>query len=251
MVEAPLLETDHPDSDAVINLQDSEAASIEAQVDARPSVVREAWRPNQLGEIRSILLARSDQLGDFVASIPGILRVRELFPEATLVGLFSPSNIGLARSLGFFLDIILVNHAESWHERIRTLSLAEQQEIRDKCAPFQFDLAIDLAQSLMGRPILALTGARHTYGFRDPQWSRLSSSYDDALLDPKNRREIATHSKRIVNMMDRLHTLTNETGRVIRRDDLSRRQLPASSGAVGLISCSSPPACSRIPISRS
>ena len=77
----------------------------------------------------------------------------------------------------------------------------------------------------MGRPLLALSGARLLYGFRDPQWSRLSLSYDDAMPDPKNRREIATHSKRIMNMIERLGTLSHATGKIIRRDDLSRGQL--------------------------
>ena len=225
VVEAPLAEADHPDSDGVIELSPDVSSSIEQQILARPSVVRPAERPNQLGEIRSILVTRSDQLGDLVASIPGILKLRELFPDATLVGIFGPANVDLARTLGVFDDVIVVNHAEQWHQRIRALSLPEQQEIRDKCAPYRFDLAIDLAQSLMGRPLLALSGARLLYGFRDPQWSRLSMSYDDAFFDPKNRREVATHSKRILNMIERLGTLRSEAGKIIRRQDLARDRL--------------------------
>jgi ADP-heptose:LPS heptosyltransferase/tetratricopeptide (TPR) repeat protein len=221
VVEAPLLEVDHPESDALINLPPDGEGSIEAQIKARPSVVREAERPNQLGEVRSVLVARTDQLGDLVASVPGILRLRDLFPQATIVGMFGPANVGLARSLNVFDDIIVVDHRESWHQRVRTLSLLEQQEIRDKCAPYHFDLAIDLSVSLMGRPLLMLSGARLLCGYREPHWPRLALSCNDDFLDPKNRKENAAHSKRIVAMIERLGTLSRATAKIIRRDDLS------------------------------
>ncbi len=227
VVEDPLLESDHPGSDGVINLPPDAEGSLEAQIDARPSVVREAWRPNQLGEVKSILVARSDQLGDLVASIPGIVRLREIFPRARLVGLLGPANADLARSLQLFDDILVINHAESWHQRSRPLSLEQQIEIRDLCAPYRFDLAIDLSQSLMSRPTLLLTGARITFGFRDPGWHRLTSSYEDHLFDVKNRRENSAHSKRILSMVERLHTATHATGKVIRREDLPRSVLEA------------------------
>jgi ADP-heptose:LPS heptosyltransferase len=225
VVEDPLIEADHPDSDGVITLPAEGEGSLEEQIARRPSAVHVAERPNQLGEIRSILVARTDQLGDLVASIPGIFKLRELFPQAKLVGMFGPANVGLAQSLHVFDDIIVVNHVESWHQRLRTLSLVEQQNIREKCASHHFDLAIDLSQSFMGREVLTLTGARLLYGFRQSQWGRLSASYEDAFFDPKNRREIATHSKRIMNLIERLGTLSRATSKIIRRNDLTRDRL--------------------------
>ena len=182
VVEAPLLEADHPESDGVINLDPGAPGSIEDQINARPSAVHLAERPNMLPEIRNILVMRADQLGDLVASIPGIVRLRELFPNARLVGVLGPPNV---------------------------------------------DLAIDLSQSLMSRPLLGLTGARFTYGFKDPNWPRLSASVDDAYYDPKNHREIATHSTRIVTMIDRLGSLMSSSARIIRRPDLARDRLRA------------------------
>jgi ADP-heptose:LPS heptosyltransferase len=225
VVEAPLEEVEHPDSDGIINLTSGASGTIYDQVMARPPVVHDAERSNQIGPIHSILLTRSDQLGDFVASIPGVLRVRELFPDAKLVGLCSPSNADLARSLEVFDDIVVIDHAESWHQRLRTLSLAHQEEIRETLAPYKFDVAIDLAVSRMGRPLLALSGARFTHGFRDPDWPRLSSYCDDAVADPKNHREVASHSKRVVSMVERLGALTRPTAKVIRRNDLSTERL--------------------------
>ena len=86
VVEPPLLEADHPDSDGIVELDPADPRPIDDQINARPSMVHEAARANMLPDIRSILVARADQLGDLVASIPGIYKLRELFPHARLVG---------------------------------------------------------------------------------------------------------------------------------------------------------------------
>ena len=80
VVEPPLSEAEHPDSDGVINLPPGAKGSLEEQIAALPSAIHEARRPNQLGEVRNILVTRTDQLGDLVASIPGLQRLRETFP---------------------------------------------------------------------------------------------------------------------------------------------------------------------------
>lgn len=227
VVEPPLREEDHPDSDGIVNLVAGASGSIEEQVAARPSAVHEAVRPNLLPEIESICVMRADQLGDLVASIPGILRLRELFPKATLVGVFSPANVDLARSLGLFDELVVIDFRESMELRTRTLAWEAQEALRDRLAPFKFDIAIDLSQSLMSRSLLGLTGAGFTYGFKDPGWPRLSAAVDDSYYDPKNRREIATHSTRIVTMIERLAALLKSSARIIRRDDLTRDRLVA------------------------
>ncbi len=225
VVEAPLREEDHPASDGIVNLVPGDARSVADQVNARPAIVHDAVRPNMLPAIGSILVMRADQLGDLVASIPGILRLRELFPHAKLVGVFGPANVELARSLGVFDETVVVDFRESMELRTRTLSWEAQEALRDTLAPFKFDIAIDLSQSLMSRSLLALSGAPFTYGFKDPNWPRLSASVDDAYFDPKNRREIASHSTRVLTMIERLAALLKSSARVIRREDLSRERL--------------------------
>lgn len=227
VVEPPLREEDYPDSDAIINMPSDFTGSLDDQINSRPSVIHLAERPNLLPEIRSILVMRADQLGDLVASIPGIYRLRELFPGAKLVGVFTAANIDLARTLNVFDDLVTLNFPESLYQRIRTMSLEDQEELRAKLAPFNFDIAIDLSQSMMSRPLLALSGAPFLYGFSDPNWPRLNASVDDRYNDPKNRREIATHSTRIMTMIDRLAALLKSNARIIRRDDLSRDALRA------------------------
>lgn len=227
VVEPALREDDHPQSDAIINLDPAAQGTIEAQINARPSVIREAARPDLLAGIRTVLTIRPDQLGDLVASVPAILRLRELFPDATLIGLFSPANVDLARTLGVYDEIIVIDHRESLFQRTRTMPLEDQVALRDRLAPYNIDLAIDFAQSRMSRPLLGLTGAAFTYGFVDPAWPRLTASVDDAYHDPKNRSETATHSTRILAMINRLPTLLRNNARIVRRSDLPREDLRA------------------------
>jgi ADP-heptose:LPS heptosyltransferase len=227
VIEAPLREEDHPNSDAVVNLVPGDTRSIDEQINERPSAIHEAERPNMLPKITSILVMRPDQLGDMVVSVPGILRLRELFPHARIVGLVSPANADLARSLHVFDELISINYRESMPLRTRVLSWDEQEAMREQLAAYSFDIAIDLSRSSMSRPLLALSGAPFLYGFEEADWPRLSASSADTYLDPKNRREIATHSTRVLTMIDRLAALMNTSARVIRREELSRDRLRA------------------------
>ena len=78
------------------------------------------------------------------------------------MGVVGLANYDLARTLNIFDEIILLDQAESWHQRTRMLTMAQQIEFRDRCAPYRFDIAIDLATSQMSRPMLHLAGARFT-----------------------------------------------------------------------------------------
>lgn len=233
VVEPPLLERDHPDCDAIITLDPDDDRPIEAQVRARPSVVHEAIGTVAAKAPRSILVLRTDQLGDMVASIPALLRLRALFPEARLVGLLGPANGDLARTLGIFDEVIAVDFRESMEQRTRTLEWADQEALRERLAAYRFDIAIDLATSVMSRPLLALSGAPFLYGFGDPAWPRLTASVDDAWHDPKTGREVATHATRVLALIDRLPRLFASNAQVVRRDDLSPARLEAFGIAPG------------------
>lgn len=227
VVEPALCEADHPGSDALITLSANDVRPIEEQIAERPSAVHDAIRPPILPEINSILVMRADQLGDLVASIPAIRRLRALFPAAKLVGLMSPSNVDLARTLDIFDDTVTVDFRESMELRKRTLSWDKQVELRDRLAPYRFDVAIDLSLSAMSRALLALSGAPFLYGFKDRDWPRLSASVDDAYVDPKNRRDMTAHSTRVLAMIEQLARLSQSGAEVIRRADLTREPLRA------------------------
>lgn len=227
VVEPPLREADHPDCDALFTPELADPRSLDEQVDARPSIIHEAVGTRPSTDVRAILLIRTDQLGDVVASVPAMLRVRELYPAARLVGLFGPANVDIARSLGLFDDLILTDFRESMRLRTRTLGWEEQVALKEALTAFRFDVAIDLATSNMSRPLLALSGARFLYGFDDTAWPRLSASVSETYHDPKTRREMATHATRVLALIEQLPLLLGSRASVIRRDDLARDRLRA------------------------
>lgn len=233
IVAAPLDEADHPASDALITLDPADPRGVEEQVRARPSMVRSPARSVLRHPIRTILVLRTDQLGDVVVSVPAMRRLRALFPEAHIVGLVTDANVDLARGLGLFDETIVVNFPDDLAQRRRVMTAVDQQALRARLAPYAFDIAIDLATSHMSRPLLLLSGARYLFGFHDAEWTWLSAGLEGGTHDPKNDLESAPQSGKIRALIERLGTIVDSGAAVIRRDDLDPARLAAFGVAAG------------------
>ena len=227
VITTPLLEADHPDSDAILSLLPDDNRTVEQQVNARASVVRPARRAVFPVLPRTVLILRTDQLGDMVTSIPAMQRLRELLPQARLVALTTASNAAFAATLGLFDEIVEVDFPDDLLDRRRTMPLAVQEELRERLAAYRFDLALDLAESSMSRPLLLLSGAPFLYGFYDRDWPWLTAGFEGATHDPKNDRETAPHSTRVLACVERLGSLLHGRAEVMRRPDLTRDRLQA------------------------
>jgi ADP-heptose:LPS heptosyltransferase len=224
-IGTPLPEADFPDSDSIISLPETDSRSIEDQINSRPSVVRSP-KPTLFAEApRNVLILRTDQLGDMVASIPAMRRLRELMPSAHFVGLLTSSNCDLAESLKLFDEIITVDFPDDQLQRRRIMPLRAQEELRKRLEPYRFDLALDLADSGMSRPLLLLSGASFLYGFYDREWPWLSAGFEGNSHDPKNYGEIVPHSTKVLALVERLGAMLNSKAQTIRRDDLTREAL--------------------------
>ncbi len=225
VVAAALLEEDFPDSDSVISVSETDPRSVEEQINSRASMVRSP-KPALFGrDPHNVLILRTDQLGDMVASIPAIRRLRELMPSAHFVGLLTSSNSELAETLNLFNEIIVVDFPDDQVERRRIMPLERQGELRQRLEQYRFDLAIDLADSGMSRPLLLLSGARFLYGFYDREWPWLSAGFEGHSHDPKNEREILPHSTKVLAFVERLGAMLNSKAQSIRRADLTRNAL--------------------------
>ena len=221
VVQAPLAELDHPDSDAILSLPASDARSVELQVNARPSVVRPACRIPFAKAPRTVLVLRTDQLGDMVASIPAMRRLRQLLPDARLVGLVTSANAEFARSLGLFDEAIVIAFPDDPEERRRIMPLPAQDALRKRLEPYRFDIAIDLAESNVSRPLLRLSGAPFLFGFNDREWPWLTAGFESNTHDPGNNLEMAPHSTKVLALVERLGTMLESKAGIIRRPDLS------------------------------
>jgi ADP-heptose:LPS heptosyltransferase len=219
LVAPPRNESDFPDSDSVIDPVAGDAATMEAAIRSRPSMVRAAERSVSPAPPRNVLVIRADQLGDLVISIPALLRLRKLLPGARLVALLTSANAGLAETLGVFDEIIVIDFPDDPVERRRIMTPEAQDALRRRLAPYAFDIAIDLAESAVSRPLLLLAGARLTYGFHDRDWPWMTAGFDGATHDPANGLEMTAQSTKVLALVERLGTLIKSRAEVIRRSD--------------------------------
>jgi ADP-heptose:LPS heptosyltransferase len=230
VIAPPRREADFPDCDTVVEVSAADPRTIETQVRSRPSVVRPARRALLRQEPRNVLVLRTDQLGDLITSIPALKRLRELLPQARLVGLLTSANADLARVSALFDEIIVIEFPDDELERRRIMPFEAQAALRELLAAYQFDIAMDLAESAVSRPLLLLSGARFLYGFHDRDWPWLDAGFDGATHDPGNGLEAAAQSTRVMGLVERLGASLRSRAQVLRRPDLT----PAALAPLGL-----------------
>ena len=221
----PLDPAAYPEADALVNVDDAGPGTLDDKINNAPSVVRPAHRTMFNTPPRTILIQRTDQLGDMVLSIPGVKRIRALFPDAKIVGLLTHGNADFAKTLGLFDEVLIVNFPDDPVNRRRIMPYAEQENLRAQLAPYKFDLAIDLSESSVSRPLLLLSGAPKTFGFRDREFAYLTAGYEGNTHDRLNGMEVAGHSTKVLALAERLATLSKPNDEIIRRSELSREQL--------------------------
>ncbi len=208
-------------SDSVVRVShDAPGSSLEAEINRLPSTVRSAAR-SVFGSLpKRVLVVRADQIGDFVASIPAIRRLRELLPDAHFCGLVTPGNAHLARSSGLFSEIVEVALQYDHRTKRRHLAIEDQISLRRRLAPLEIDLAIDLSPGTDSRPLLRLAGAKYTAGFKPHDFPWLSFGLDVLTRDPINRRERVSHQSMVLALVDALGGALNRSFDVIPSPDV-------------------------------
>ena len=217
----PIHESEYPDSDALVSLTPGDPRSVEEQIRARPSMVRSAKRDLFPDGVRNILVMRTDQLGDMVASIPAMRRLREIAPDARIVGLLTGANAELARTLDLFDEVIVVDFPDDPIERRRIMPLEKQEALRQQLQVYQFDLAIDLAQSDVSRPLLLLTGAKMMFGTGGGDTPWMSENIFNT-RDRWNTMDVTPHSSKVLGLVESIGTFLTSHAPVIRRPELTR-----------------------------
>jgi ADP-heptose:LPS heptosyltransferase len=148
-----------------------------------------------------------------------------MFPAARLVALLTAAGADLAGTLGIFDEIVVVDFPDDPLELRRLMPLDGQEALRERLAPYAFDIAIDLAESGVSRPLLLLSGARFLYGFHDREFPWLSGGFEGATHDPVNGLEVAAQSTKVVALVERLGASLAGRARVIPRPDLTPAML--------------------------
>ncbi len=228
VIAEPVLETLYPESNTLVSLSAEDPRTVDEQIRSRPSMVRPAKRRALFPEgVRNVLVMRMDQLGDVVASVPALQRLRELLPSSHIVGLFTPANADLARTLDFLDEVLVADFPDVSEQRRRLMSLDAQEDLRRQLAPYAFDIAIDLAQAGLSRELLRLAGAKFTYGTGGEDWPWLSADMNFNTHDRWNGDDMTPHSAKVLTLIEGLGTLLKPNAPIIRRPELSREMLKA------------------------
>jgi ADP-heptose:LPS heptosyltransferase/tetratricopeptide (TPR) repeat protein len=211
------------DSDGIIPpLDKNSPLSVVEQINARPSIIHRASTYSLPGKIKNVAVIRPDQLGDMVISVPALLRLREILPDAQITGLLAPANEPLARSLGIFDEIILLDFPDDPHQRQRIMDRKGQEELARKLATYKFDIAIDFPVAGVSHKLLPLTGAPILIAHGA---ERQSLNLNMSTQDPKTGNDMMRHSARARALVETVALWLDSGAIVVRRKDLSRSLL--------------------------
>lgn len=136
-------------------------------VDREPTHLLVTGRPVLRREdIRKILVVKLDHIGDCILAFPAVRRLKEHFPDARLTVLTSHASRpvwSLEASVDETIAFDFFHARSALGEIERTEE--DWRELRERLAPEQFDLAVDLRKHTETRPALQHTGARFLAGF--------------------------------------------------------------------------------------
>ena len=223
VIAEPVAEDLYPESDFLIAPDPGDGRPITDQVRARPSQVRQANRHLFPDGVHRVLVMRTDQLGDLVASVPALRRLRALLPQARIVGLFTDANADFARTLtGLIDEVIVIDFPDILLERRRIMPLDQQQALGDRLRSYLFDIAIDLSRAGVSRELLRLSGARFLYGVGGGDWPFLSADFVFNTHDRWTGHDMTPHSTKVLAMVEALGTILAAPAPVVTRDHLRR-----------------------------
>ena len=117
------------------------------------------------GEVRSILIAKLDHIGDFILAFDALIALRGAFPEARIEMLCAPWNEALARSLGLFDE---VHTLAFFDKRSDGKQPTDRSHLWASLPTGHYDLAIDLRADPDTRVVLNHVHATYRAGFDCP-----------------------------------------------------------------------------------
>jgi ADP-heptose:LPS heptosyltransferase len=225
VIAAALPEELSPSSDGLVSTTQEDPLEIAREINAQPSMVRTARRRLFTAPIRTVLVQRTDQLGDLVCSVTALRRLRQLLPNAKFVGLLSTANSALGRTLDIFDEIVEIEFPDDPIQRRRLMCREKQDALRHRLAAYQFDIAIDLSEAGVSRPLLLLSGAKFLFGFEEPGASWMTGGFFGFTRDPVDKLEAVPHTHKALGLVEWLGVIMGEYTNIIKRTDFSRSVL--------------------------
>lgn len=215
-------------SDAAIpSLPSASGLTLEQRINALPTSVHRASSKSLPIPAERILVLRIDQLGDLSISVPALRRLRQIVPDAHITGLLGPANEGLARTLGLFDDVIVVDIPDDPQQRRRVADPEMQIELARLLHSRQFDVAISLSIHGEVNQLLHLSGAPVTVGFVSGNTDWMTLALAVTTHDPKSGSDLMRHSARTRLLIEAFGLWLESGAAPLRRSDLDRGVLQA------------------------
>lgn len=112
-----------------------------------------------------ILVLKLDHIGDFFLSLPAVELLKKAWPTAEITLVCSPTNGDLARSSGYFDNVIEFRFSAELSQEVQRAQFETYSQIKT-LVPDHYDLAIDLRHDPDTRPLLMFVQAEVKAGFQ-------------------------------------------------------------------------------------
>ncbi|WP_242097984.1 glycosyltransferase family 9 protein [Sphingomonas sp. CROZ-RG-20F-R02-07] len=198
--DAPLFAT----SNAFVEAPPHAPGELDQAVATLPATIRSTARTLFDRPIASVLAMRVDQLGDVAASLPSLVRLRDIFPEARLTVLAQPGVQAIVEACGLADEVMPITLTYDPASERRRLDPVEEDRLRAILAARQFDLAIDLSPGDESRPLLLLTGATYLVGFNPDRFNYLDFGIVARSRDKVNQLDKLSHAATVAMLVEAL-----------------------------------------------
>jgi ADP-heptose:LPS heptosyltransferase len=198
------LDRDLSSSDAFLPSVSAADGEPDRAIISAPAMARSAARTLFDRPIRSIVALRVDQLGDVSASLPAIVRLRALFPDAQLTVIVQSPVRAIVEASGLADHVLTLDLSYDHASETRHLSVGEEQRVRSLLAGERPDLAIDLCPGDETRPLLLLTGATYLAGFNADRFPFLDYGISVRTRDKVNQLDRLSHAASVLTLVEGL-----------------------------------------------
>ncbi|MBB2169642.1 glycosyltransferase family 9 protein [Gluconacetobacter aggeris] len=156
------------------------------------------------GTIRSILILRTDQLGDVSASLPAMARIKALFPEARITVLSQRTIQPILVASGIADEYLSLSLSYNSRTERRFLTTEAEQAVRDCLRGREFDLAMDLSPGAESQTLMRLCAARYRVSFKPDQFPFIDFGIEVTSRDKINRKAIVNHAAHVSMLVSAL-----------------------------------------------
>lgn len=186
-------------------------------ITSRPVAVHHPRNSMFSRPIRSILILRIDQLGDVSASMPAMVRIRQLFPDATITVLTQKFVQPILQASGIADEFMTISLGYSHESEERFLTAEAEAQVRAALNGRSFDLAIDLSPGDESQPLMQLCDAHYRVGFKPEHFRFIDFGIEVISRDKINSKAIVNHAAHITMLVQALETAMRQIQPVVPR----------------------------------